>query len=532
MRCDAMRCDAMRCDAMRCDAMRCDAMRCDAMLCHALQKATKDAHADRRNAAGGVAERLYLEKRIEAEISRERTYKHQARAIWSALRRGDTEAFHFPSRMIGTFVVSVFSVSFVAANIHNMFLGIRASVQQADVAMIKTSYYSLVVLQQQFELLTGADLPKEGSRWLEDNVQRMHGYLVDLGDSLVICHAIGATFGVLLYTAAWVVLCLDFRAQVIQARRGIWQFNVAKVKLFHSMTYVATQVSNGLITYILFTVIFSFVFLVLVWSASRDALRLTFLYFWPSPLLQIMLCVLIPVLMKLTLKKFFGPNQVIKMRYFYMAFDLFEVLIRIAAGVVTAIVRFLLVMLGVALSLPRLDRSPFPAWMEAYLLLDSGSRSYQGLILLHSAHNNPVMRVAAWMISEDAKARREPGRAAAGFVSHKRRRVANRFQLAWMLYKNPTLRSYRGVGLSAKKINQIKRAGATGKEMPSLDELDQNASKNASSRPAATTVSSTRSGRAPSSQTRYIASSNEPTDVASMKVAKVGSIKSAASLTE
>ena len=60
-------------------------------------------------------------------------------------------------------------------------------------------------------------------------------------------------------------------AQVIQARRGIWQFNVKKVKLWHGMTYVATQVSNGLITYILFTVIFSFVILLLVWSATRDA---------------------------------------------------------------------------------------------------------------------------------------------------------------------------------------------------------------------------------------------------------------------
>ena len=80
--------------------------------------------------------------------------------------------------------------------------------------MIKTAFYSLVVLQNQFVLLTGADLPKEGSKWVEDNVDRVHKYLLDLGDALVVSHAIGATLGVLFYAAAWVVLCLDFRAQV------------------------------------------------------------------------------------------------------------------------------------------------------------------------------------------------------------------------------------------------------------------------------------------------------------------------------
>ena len=75
---------------------------------------------------------------------------------------------------------------------------------------------------------------------------------------------------------------------MIQARRGIWQFNVKKVQLWHGMTYVATQVSNGLITYILFTVIFSFVILMLVWSATRDAVVWGILAFWPTPLLQVL----------------------------------------------------------------------------------------------------------------------------------------------------------------------------------------------------------------------------------------------------
>ena len=35
---------------------------------------------------------------------------------------------------------------------------------------------------------------------------------------------------------------LDFRVQVIQARRGVWQFNKKKVLPFAAMTYIGTQV--------------------------------------------------------------------------------------------------------------------------------------------------------------------------------------------------------------------------------------------------------------------------------------------------
>ena len=102
---------------------------------------------------------------------------------------------------------------------------------------------------------------------------------------------------------------------MIQARRGIWQFNVKKVQLWHGMTYVATQVSNGLITYILFTVIFSFVLLMLVWSATRDAVVWGILAFWPTPLLQLILVAVIPILLKLVCKKYFGPGQVAPEEY-------------------------------------------------------------------------------------------------------------------------------------------------------------------------------------------------------------------------
>jgi hypothetical protein len=34
-----------------------------------------------------------------------------------------------------------------------------------------------------------------------------------------------------------------------------------------------------------------------------------------------------------------------------------------------------------------------------------GAQAYNATVVLHNAHNNPLMRVAAWVLQEDAEAR-------------------------------------------------------------------------------------------------------------------------------
>ena len=91
------------------------------------------------------------------------------------------------------------------------------------------------------------------------------------------------------------------------------------------------------------------------------------------------LAILIPIVIDLIITKFFMKYMVtpkwIKARFLWQAFDLYKILLQIVAGIVKSLVRFVLVLVTVLFSLPRLDRSPFPAWVEMYLLLDSGSKS-------------------------------------------------------------------------------------------------------------------------------------------------------------
>merc|ERR1711988_267253 len=92
-------------------------------------------------------------------------------------------------------------------------------------------------------------------------------------------------------------------------------------------------------------------------------------------------------------------------------------------------------------NLPRLSPSPFPAWLERYVLLDTGSKAYMSLILLHHTNCHPVFRTAAWEMETDTNLRRLGP--ANGYVSAAKRKVSNRFNLLWMMHKNPSLVPYR-----------------------------------------------------------------------------------------
>lgn len=103
-------------------------------------------------------------------------------------------------------------------------------------------------------------------------MKKLHDYMTGLADAIEGA-AIGAcTLGLLFFTCAWLTMMLDFRAKVIQARRGIWSFNVSKLKLKHSLTYFGAQVSNGLMTFALVSLVLFPVLLLLAWRLTWDVL--------------------------------------------------------------------------------------------------------------------------------------------------------------------------------------------------------------------------------------------------------------------
>ena len=73
----------------------------------------------------------------------------------------------------------------------------------------------------------------------------------------------------------------------------------------------------------------------------------------------------------------------------------------------TALVRFIVTVAVALVTLTRADLSPLPAWIERYFLLDSGSKSFQAAVKAYHHFNNPIFRVACWILTEDPKRRRQ-----------------------------------------------------------------------------------------------------------------------------
>lgn len=430
--------------------------------------------ADTNNEAVMIRERLYLQKRIEHLVHQERSHFTQLKALVKGIFRDDPEAFYVPVRFYAAFFISTFATLFVASWFIGAFSNLRTVVSKSDVNTLVAIFRSLSVLQAQFVAQTGIDLPSNAGGWLQANAMEIHKYMISLSEALLTASIIATALGLLLYFLAMLNLILDFRAQVIQARRGIWQFNEPKVAIKTAITFIGTQISNGLFVFLVNAFIFGILFTFLCWQLTWDVLAYV-LTTNAALIIAIIGFALLNPIIKFIASKVIMEKKSIKMRYAWAAFELWELMAQVAAGLVKSIVRFALVTLIVFFSLPRLDRSPFPAWFEYYLLLDTGSKSYQGVILTYHLHNNPVMRVACWILQEDSRDRRDPvKRAELGMVTPKKRLAFNRWQKTLFLLRNPSLVAYVKANEAQQQravvANLIKKLARRGKSFMEVEE--------------------------------------------------------------
>ena len=101
------------------------------------------------------------------------------------------------------------------------------------------------------------------------NANQLHDRIITLAEAIELGSVIGWSISMVFWVIAWVVLCLDFRAQVLQARRGYWQFNVKKTGIPTALTYMGTQTSNGLLVYLIITFFVTFWTIIFGWSVTQ-----------------------------------------------------------------------------------------------------------------------------------------------------------------------------------------------------------------------------------------------------------------------
>ena len=115
-------------------------------------------------------------------------------------------------------------------------------VRAADVKTISSIRTMLTTLQGHYLKLAGDDLPSQAAAWAIDNADKLHSYFASLALSIEVAAVVACSFGILAWVAAWSTMLLDFRCKVMQARRGIWTFDVKKTTLKFSFTFFGSAI--------------------------------------------------------------------------------------------------------------------------------------------------------------------------------------------------------------------------------------------------------------------------------------------------
>jgi hypothetical protein len=85
----------------------------------------------------------------------------------------------------------------------------------------------------------------------------------------------------------------------------------------------------------------------------------------------------------------------IKHRRIWGIYELYTVYEAMGTGIVSAIIRFVMLIVVALLGIMRVDRPLFPDWIEATVSLDSANLSFNATVLLYHWHNNPITITAA-----------------------------------------------------------------------------------------------------------------------------------------
>lgn len=218
----------------------------------------------------------------------------------------------------------------------------------------------------------------------------------------------------------------------MDARLGKFDFQKKNAKLVFATAYIGINISSSIVSYILIVALVTLVTLpftfALTWRVIWENLGTILVTFVLPKILNF-------ILMKLTKKCIFGPTF-IKSRAGASIFHFWSTFLALPGGVVTAIVRFVMGLVGVLVMLPITYGNNNPQMVNKVMLLDSTYRTYIAFVMQYATHNNPIMITAAQRLMA-IKAQR------AKFKEEKKHWTSSKSMLLLILIRFPQLREYR-----------------------------------------------------------------------------------------
>lgn len=199
--------------------------------------------------------------------------------------------------------------------------------------------------------------------------------------------ALAVTLSGVYVATCLVLLMLDYRQRVFDARRGLWFCNRKRVGVVRAGQYPGLQVGGALLAFCIVTMVAWIVFFLLCWSPIRDwciSWLLTFLiaYFVSTLLFRLFL--------RFVVLPYVAGRDHIRRRHSYSIYDFCLTIFGVVSGILSTVVQFAvdlnrLVMLTVRLDIARGD----PLSGSAYA--HTGHASYCSMFFVDMTHsNNPL----------------------------------------------------------------------------------------------------------------------------------------------
>lgn len=187
-------------------------------------------------------------------------------------------------------------------------------------------------------------------------------------------------------------LFYDFKRRVLLARQGVWDYPRKRFSIVNSTSYVGSLISTFLLGYAAIVALLTIIFVPLCHPV-------TYRIIWANRvlILTILLPTVINGVLKIIAKKCCVQKTHVRFRRCYAVLDLFLLYTAIPAGIVTGLFRFILMLVIGIFTLSKIDTPIIPMWiMKRIMWIDFPNGAYNGLILEHHTHRNPIVTTAMY----------------------------------------------------------------------------------------------------------------------------------------
>ena len=187
----------------------------------------------------------------------------------------DEQCFFYPVRVIAAFFASSYAIGVISLLFQESAAKTEGNLKQVYTWTQEGLKHAGTVATR-YNATTGDDLMADSYRYRTAKalVERLLPHIESLVYAIEGASGVANFCAVITFLICWVTLFADFRSQALQMRRGIYSFDPVelKVRFRHAFAFFGTSVSNSLVSFFIIYFIIGFIFLILLWSATRTVL--------------------------------------------------------------------------------------------------------------------------------------------------------------------------------------------------------------------------------------------------------------------